>query len=100
MKAKDFLKQAEKTLNEDRQDQYGSFGYNLEQCAKMWEGYAETPLDAIDVALMMAIFKINRIRANKNHLDSYVDALAYIAGAAEISQAGSASSSSSSSSSS
>ena len=98
MKAKDFLKQAEKTLNEDRHAQYGNFHYNLELTSALWEGYAETPVDAIDVALMMALFKINRIRANKQHIDSFIDAISYIAAAAEIASQASSSSSSSSSS--
>lgn len=96
MKAKDFLKKAEKTLNQDRQAQYGNFHYNLELTSVLWEGYAESPMDAVDVALMMALFKINRIRANKNHTDSFVDAIAYIAAAAEIASQASSSSSSSS----
>lgn len=98
MKAKDILKKAEITLNNDRQKQYGNIAYNLALTSILWESYAETHLDDIDVALMMALFKINRAKANKKHLDSYIDAIAYIASAAEIASSYSASSSSSSSS--
>lgn len=95
MKANDILKLAGKTLNESRNKEYGDFSYNLAVNSILWEGYQEHHVDPIDVAVMMALFKINRIRANKEKLDSYVDAIAYLAAAAEM--AGQASSSSSSS---
>jgi len=98
MKATEILKLAGKTLTGNRHKQYGDFEYNLAVNSILWEGYQEHHVDPVDVAVMMALFKINRIRANKEHLDSYVDAIAYLAAAAEISQAVSESSSSSSSS--
>jgi hypothetical protein len=45
----------------------------------------ETPtFNDFDVAMMMTLFKIARIKGNPDHIDSYIDAAGYLAIAGEI----------------
>ena len=41
-------------------------------------------VNGFDIAIMMTLFKIARIKGNPDHVDSYVDAAGYLALAGEI----------------
>lgn len=68
----------------DRMQEYGDLEDNFAIIRDLWNTYAGTELSAADVAIMMALLKIARIRANGQHYDSYVDLAGYAACAAEL----------------
>lgn len=68
----------------DRMQEYGDLEDNFAVIRDLWNTYAGTELSAADVAVMMALLKIARIRANGQHYDSYVDLAGYAACAAEL----------------
>jgi hypothetical protein len=71
------LMQAHDTINGERQDQYGSPEDNFKAIADFWNEYLsdhlQTSLTAHDVAMMMCLFKIARIKTGAGKEDSYVD---------------------------
>lgn len=69
-----------------RQEDYGTPEDNFETIAKLWNAYlGDNVTDAHDVAMMMALLKIARIRAGKRVEDSYIDLAGYAACGGEIS---------------
>lgn len=90
----DIFKEAEKLLSQDRQDIYGDASANFARIGLMWTAITGTLITAKNVALMMAALKIYRASVNSDHKDSFVDAAAYIAIAAQASSSSSSSPSS------
>ncbi|MDD2966644.1 MAG: DUF6378 domain-containing protein [Desulfovibrionaceae bacterium] len=86
------LMQAHDTINGERQDQYGSPEDNFKAIADFWNEYLsdhlQTSLTAHDVAMMMCLFKIARIKTGAGKEDSYVDLCGYAALAADITKRG------------
>ena len=70
-------------INGDRQDAYGPPAENFCKIADRWSQLLGQAVQPWQVALMMADLKIARL-ANGVHRDSFVDAAAYIALAAEL----------------
>ena len=83
---KSILAEAEKCVCTDREEQYGSPESNFSLIARLWREYldADKPITAHDVAMMMALLKIARIRTGRRTEDSYVDACGYLACGGEI----------------
>ena len=78
------LGDAEALVNGPRQEHYGEPAENFAAIAQMWTAYLGTAVAARDVANMMALLKIARLR-NGPHYDSSVDTCGYMALAAELS---------------
>ena len=64
---------------------YGSPSVNHRRIAKLWSVYLERAIEPEQVAMCMALVKIARLIESPKHVDSYADAAAYLAIAAEIS---------------
>ena len=64
---------------------YGSPSVNHLRIAKLWSVYLERAIEPEQVAMCMAMVKIARLIESPKHVDSYADAAAYLAIAAEIS---------------
>ena len=64
---------------------YGSPSVNHLRIAKLWSVYLERAIEPEQVAMCMALVKIARLIESPKHVDSYTDAAAYLAIAAEIS---------------
>lgn len=84
MDRKTTLEQAEKCVCTDREAQYGSPEDNFNVIARLWAVYTGYQITAHDVAMMMALLKVARIRSGHNKEDSYVDLAGYAACAAEL----------------
>ena len=84
MTRKETLESAEKIVCTDREQQYGSPEDNFAEIAKMWKHYLDMPIDAHDMAIMMALLKIARIKSGQVKDDNYIDLAGYAACAAEI----------------
>jgi hypothetical protein len=81
----------EETLNSamrcvcgERQDQYGKPEDNFNTIAELWSIYLKTAVTPIDVAMLMALLKIARIKTGTATDDSFVDLAGYAACGAEI----------------
>ena len=79
------LAEAMDLVNGDRARDYGTPAANFGRCAAGWSVILDYDVSAEQVALCMAFLKIARL-VNGPHDDSYVDAAAYMALAAELSE--------------
>lgn len=83
MKRVELLEAAAKCVCGQRQEDYGEIEDNFGCIAALWSVYKGTEFTAKDVAMMMALLKIARIKAS-DKVDSYVDLAGYAACGAEI----------------
>ena len=80
------LETAIKTVCQDRQDRYGAVENNFQMIAEFWSTYLNAPVTAVDVAMMMGMLKIARIRTGKFTQDNFVDLAGYAACGAEVAE--------------
>lgn len=87
------LDAAKQCVTSDRESQYGSPEDNFKQIAELWKVYlkgrcvsedADICILPEDVAVMMTLLKIARIKTGTFKEDSFVDACGYLACAAEL----------------
>ena len=89
MNRKDILVNADKMVNGDRQDDYGSPENNFERIANLWCAYHAGKLKCsvtpYDVAAILALLKIARI-ASGGHgkADNWIDLAGYAACGGEL----------------
>ena len=85
MTREEVLEQAKKCVCTDRENQYGKPESNFETIALLWMTYLCHEVTAEDVAIMMMLMKISRLRnGRKDHSDSWVDIAGYAACGGEI----------------
>lgn len=80
----EILDAAKKIVTGDREKQYGKPEDNFAVIAEFWTTYTGYPVSSEDVAVMMALLKIARIRSGNYKADSFVDGVGYLSLAAEI----------------
>ncbi len=81
----DVLETAAKCVLGQREQDYGSPENNFGVIADLWNAYLGSELvDAVDVAMMMSLLKIARIKTGGGSGDSFVDLAGYAACAGEI----------------
>lgn len=78
------LEAARKCVCGEREGQYGSPENNFGVIAELWSIYCERDFSPVDVAVMMALLKVARIRHAPAKMDSWVDGCGYLACGAEI----------------
>lgn len=85
MTRKEFLAEVEKCVCSDRNIQYGEPEDNFSDIANLWSAYLDTDLGAEDVAIMMCLFKIARLKGSfYESKDSRIDLIGYAACGGEI----------------
>ena len=88
MNREEILNTASQYITKDRAATHGDAETNFENIADLWSwwmyGREIYTINQFDVAVMMTLFKIARIKANPSHVDSYVDGAGYLAIAGEI----------------
>ena len=88
MNREEILKTAIQYVTKDRAATHGDAEDNFDNIADLWSwwlhGREIYVINGFDVAVMMTLFKIARIKANPSHVDSYVDGAGYLAIAGEI----------------
>ena len=67
-----------------REQDYGTPENNFGTIADLWSVYLDADIDAIDVAVMMALLKIARIRNGGGTIDSFIDLAGYAACGGEL----------------
>ena len=78
------LDKAKQCVCGQRVNEYGSPEDNFQLIADLWSAYKNTEFTAIDVAMMMALLKIARIKTGTATEDSFVDLAGYAACGADI----------------
>ena len=85
----EILHKAEQCICNDRESQYGLPEDSFQIIANLWNGYLKDDLkkpftiSSKDVAILMALMKIARIKSGVFKEDSFVDCCGYIACGAE-----------------
>ena len=80
----EILKESMKVINNERNADYGDARENFENTSKLWSAYTGYEIGHIDVAVMMVLLKISRIRVSPDKADHWVDICGYSALAGEI----------------
>lgn len=70
---------AEAAVNGDRDNQYGDPRQDFQRTAWMWGAYLDVEIAPHDVAAMMGLLKISRIRWSPGKQDSWMDLAGYAA---------------------
>lgn len=78
------LREAEHSICGQREQDYGSPESNFAIIAEMWTAYTGTKITPLDVAMMMCLLKIARIKNGGGTGDSFVDLAGYAACGGEI----------------
>lgn len=78
------LNKAHECVCGQREQDYGSPEDNFKRIANLWTAYTGVEISPANVAVMMALLKIARLRGNGTHIDSWVDLAGYAACGAEI----------------
>lgn len=89
MNREELLKEVEATCCGNREQAHGNPHGTFERIARLWTTYLRNDgIDAVltpaDVAVMMVLFKVARLQGNPAHVDSWVDAVGYLACGCEI----------------
>jgi hypothetical protein len=77
------LDEARNAVLGTRQDAHGNPEDTFDLIAKYWAVHLDTVITPGDVAIMMTLLKLARLRGNPDHMDSAVDAVGYMACFAE-----------------
>lgn len=81
----EILDEAKRLINTDRAKDYGHPRINHERIAALWSPLLGIEVTPSQVALCMTQVKISRLVQTPDHLDSFIDAAAYISIAGELS---------------
>lgn len=85
MTRKEVLTAAEQAVCGQREQDYGTPENNFRVIAQLWSVYLQSTVTPTDVAMMMALLKVARIRSGTGTADSFVDLAGYAACGAEVS---------------
>ena len=80
----EILEKANECVCGDREQDYGSPEDNFGIIAKLWSTYLDFDIAAVDVAMMMSLLKVARVKSGRTHEDNFVDLAGYAACAGEI----------------
>jgi HAMP domain-containing protein len=78
------LRTAEDYVTVDRAAEHGDMEDNFTTIASYWSIHLGTDVTATDVAAMMALLKIARVRGNEQNLDNWIDGCGYMACGGEL----------------
>jgi hypothetical protein len=85
MNRADILATASEYVTKDRAATHGDAEDNFRRIADLWNAYLGVDdITSIDVAVMLALLKVARIRSNPTHADNWIDIAGYAACGGEI----------------
>ncbi len=93
MNRPDILDKAKQCVCGQREHEYGSPENNFQTIANLWNAYLDAKgiiFTPVDVAMMMSLLKIARIKSGTATEDSFVDLAGYAACGGEIATEGTA----------
>jgi hypothetical protein len=79
MEKETILQEADRIVNGQRAQDYGSVSESFSAIAVGWSSIAKTTITADQVALMMIWLKVCRANNNTKHKDSWLDIAGYVA---------------------
>lgn len=82
---KECLDTASTITASDRQNDYGTPENNFQVIAELWSAYKRIDFTATDVAVLLALLKIARIKTSPQKEDNWVDLAGYAACGCEVS---------------
>ena len=80
----DILEKAMDCVSGQREQDYGTPENNFQLIADLWKVYKGVDFTGQDVAMMMALLKVARIKTGRGTDDSFVDLAGYAACAGEL----------------
>jgi hypothetical protein len=84
MNRTEILKKANEIINNDRQLTHGKPEDSFKNIANLWSAYLDQVLTNTDVAMLMTLMKIARVKNNTKHEDNFIDICGYSAIAGEL----------------
>ena len=86
MKRAEILDTAKQYVTKDRDATHGDMEDNFDSIAELWQIYFNNEWDftSTDVAVMMTLLKIARLKSNKSNPDNWVDTCGYMACGGEL----------------
>lgn len=84
MNRADILDTAKEYVTKDRAATHGDAESNFGLIAAYWSAHLNKNIRPHDVAVMMTLLKLARMKSNPAHIDSAIDAAGYSALAGEI----------------
>ena len=84
MNRAEILATAKQYITKDRADTHGDAESNFNLIALYWTAHLDTIVTAHDVAVMMTLLKLARMKANPAHADNWIDGCGYLACGGEI----------------
>lgn len=78
------LDTAKEYVTKDRAADHGDMEDNFQRIAEFWSVHLDQLIDAHDVAVMMTLLKVARIKSNPHHMDNFIDGAGYLACGGEL----------------
>ena len=78
------LDTAKQYVIKDRADTHGDAESNFSLIGLYWSAHLDTKVAAVDVAAMMTLFKLARLKGNPANPENWVDGCGYLACGGEI----------------
>lgn len=88
MTRRELLNKAIEITQGNRVEDHGSPENSFLAIARLWSVYTGVPITVTDVAAMMALLKIARIRTGHGNMDNWIDLAGYAACGGELSSEG------------
>lgn len=80
----EILDTAKQYVTRDRAADHGDMENNFKTIADYWSVHLGVPVRPDDVAVMMTLLKLARIKSNRDHRDNWVDGAGYLACGGEL----------------
>jgi hypothetical protein len=84
MKRSEILDTAKEYVMVDRAATHGDAESNFGLIAAYWSAHLEVEITAVDVSIMMTLFKLARAKGNPWNAENYIDGCGYLACGGEI----------------
>jgi len=81
----DILDTAKQYVTKQRENEHGEMEANFKMIGDLWGTYLERKINTSDVAVMMTLLKIARIKSNPRSGDNWIDSCGYMACGGELS---------------
>lgn len=80
----DLCAEAARIISQDRNREHGEPEDTFGLIAAYWSAHLDQPVTAADVAAMMTLLKLARLKANPANVDNWLDGIGYLACGGEI----------------
>jgi len=84
MKRSEILDTAKQYVTVDRAATHGDAERNFSMVSLYWSAHLDTNVTAVDVSIMMTLFKLARAKGNPWNAENFIDGCGYLACGGEI----------------